>query len=275
MSQQDPAMVTAPFEPDRFRSTVAYYVAYRLRYPAELLQLVLQRLALGPGARVLDLGCGPGFLANGFAALGCTAIGLDPSTDMLAAAREESTKHAVTVDYRQGSSYDLDGLAERFDLAVMGRSFHWMDRPQTLRSLDRLVTPHGGVVLFYDQHIRCNENAFDSVLEKMRETYGERNTIHAARKSKKLMPDESIFMDSSFSHLLRLCLVQRRPVTADQVVGRAFSLSLTSPEKLGERAPAFEAELRRRLSEVQPDGKFTELVEFNALIGTRHAGNGG
>ena len=269
MTSRLPAATSAPFEPDRFRSTVPYYVAHRLRYPRRLLALALQQSKLAANARVLDLGCGPGFLAIGFAGLGCYVLGIDPSTDMLAAARTQAAEAGVVAEFRKGSSYDLDTLEDRFDLVVMGRSFHWMDRAQTLISLDRLVAPGGSVALFYDRHVRCAENAFEGILEKARETFGERNTIHAARKAKKLVPDESIFMDSSFSQMIRLGVIERRAVDTDAIVGRAFSLSVTSHEKLGERAPAFEAELRQRLGELQPDGRFTELVEFDGLIATR------
>jgi SAM-dependent methyltransferase len=269
MDADNPNPAPAPFEPGRFASTVPAYVAFRPRYPDRLLSLVLADLDLGHPAQVLDLGCGPGFLANGFAALGCGAVGIDPNADMLAAARGEAAKHGVVVDYRLGSSYDLDHLQGRFDLVAMGRSFHWMDRPQTLASLDRLVSPRGAVAIFYDWHMRCTENAFDGVLSRMRERFSGDAIRLKLKKSNIVKPDESVMLDSTFSQLVRIGIVERRPLTADQIVGRAFSLSATSPEKLGDRIAAFEAELRARLAELQPDGRFTELIEFVALIARR------
>jgi len=65
VSDQTASAGTAPFEPHRFRSTIDHYVVNRPRYPRALLQLILKRLRLKAGARVLDLGCGPGFLAIG------------------------------------------------------------------------------------------------------------------------------------------------------------------------------------------------------------------
>ena len=269
MNRTTDETVIALFEPDRFRSTVPYYVAHRPRYPRGLLELVLAQVGLRQGARVLDLGCGPGFLALGFAELGCKSIGIDPNAEMIAAACQAADVAGLDVEFRLGSSYDLDALSDRFDLAVMGRSFHWMDRAATLISLDRIIAPGGAVVMFYDHHMRCSENAFESVAEKVRETFGERNPIHSARKSNKLLPDEALFLDSHFSALVRLGIVERRALDADAIVGRAFSLSVTSPEMLGDRVLAFESELRAGLAELRPDGRFTEIIEFNALIATR------
>jgi SAM-dependent methyltransferase len=259
----------APYQPDRFRSTVAHYVAHRPRYPAALLKLVLTHCGLGPGARVLDLGCGPGFLANGFSELGLSAVGIDPSPEMLHAARAEATDLGLTSTFRQGSSYDLDAMDDRFDLTVLGRAFHWMDRPQTLASLNRLMPAHGAVVLFYDQHPRCTENAAITIADTVREKYGRMGAPRRAPKSKVLVPDEAVFLDSPFCHLLRLGLIERRPVDAATLIGRSLSTSFTSPESLGDRQAAFEAELGARLRDLRPDGQFTELIEFTALIATR------
>lgn len=261
--------MAAPLEPGRFDSTVPHYVAHRLRYPVALLRLTLAQLGLKPGARVLDLGCGPGFLANGFARLGCRAVGMDPSTDMLDAARAEAAAMAVAVDYRLGSSLDLAKLEDRFDLVVMGRAFHWMERASTLQALDRIVEPGGAVVLYYDRHIRSAENAPITAADRVRERFGSTGKGDRQRPAGALVPDETIFLDSAFPRLLRLGLVERLPVTADALVGRSLSTSFTSPEALGDRRPEFEAELRKRLAELSPDGRFTELVEFTAMIATR------
>ena len=262
-------MSTAPLEPGRFDSTVPYYVAYRPRYPLELLRRTLTELGLRAGARVLDLGCGPGFLANGFAALGCSCVGIDPSRAMLDAAVAEAGRASVAVNYRHGSSFDLDQCRERFDCVAMGRSFHWMDRESTIQLLDTMVEPGGSVVLFYDFHMRCTENAFDGVIKDVRKKHGGDRERWPYRQDKIALPDESVLLGSPFCQLLRIGMPERRSLTIEDIVGRAYSLSGTSPERLGQRAAAFERELREELSALKPDGQFTELIEFAALIARR------
>ena len=80
---------------------------------------------------------------------------------------------------------------------------------------------------------------------------------------------ESLLLDSPFSELERLGVIIRRTITADEVVGLAWSLSSSSPEKLGERTADFERELREELSKIAPDGRFTEIAELEALVAHR------
>ena len=67
---------------------------------------------------------------------------------MLAEARVLA-RQAANIRFVAGSSYDLDPALGHFHLVVMGRSFHWMDRVDTLERLDRLIEPAGAVALFY------------------------------------------------------------------------------------------------------------------------------
>ena len=73
----------------RFETTADFY-QYREPYPTEFFGAVVARLALTPGTRMLDVGCGPGSLAIGFTSFfkECTAIDVEP--DMLRVARESA-----------------------------------------------------------------------------------------------------------------------------------------------------------------------------------------
>ena len=55
-------------------------------------------------------------------------------------------------------------------------------------------------------------------------------------------------------------------ITLDEIVGRAFSMSTCSPEKLGSRIGAFEAELRAALA---GSGDLSEIATLSALIARR------
>lgn len=61
-------------------------------------------------------------------------------------------------------------------------------------------------------------------------------------------------------------VVIRKPITIDEIVGRALSMSTCSPEKLGSRLGAFEAELRAALA---GSGDLSEIVSLAALIARR------
>ena len=55
------------------------------------------------GLRVLDIGCGGGFLAEEFAALGCRVTGVDPSPVSIDAARAHAAGRGLRIDYRVGA----------------------------------------------------------------------------------------------------------------------------------------------------------------------------
>lgn len=249
----------------RFRSTVAYY-RYRLDYPQRLLARVAALAGLAPGDPVLDLGTGTGMLATGFARLGMAVTALDPEPDMLAAATEEARAAGVTVHFHQGGSADLHPGMGHFRLVTMGRSFHWMDRAATLRALDEIVVPQGGVVLFHDAHPPVEENAWFKVLCTVQDKFG--RASHAGRSGGHRRYEPFLFA-SVFTQLDGMSVTIRQTLTIEDIVGRAFSMSASSQEALGGRAEDFAATLRQALRELSPDGTFTEVAELVALLARR------
>ncbi len=59
------------------------------------------------GARVVDVGCGGGVLAEALARAGATVTGIDLAADALVAAREHASEHGLAIDYREVSAADL------------------------------------------------------------------------------------------------------------------------------------------------------------------------
>jgi len=258
------------FEPRRFRSTVPYYARFRLHYPPELIARVIALADMGPGDRVLDLGCGPGLLAIRFAEAGMRVTGIDPEPDMLEAAGKAAREARVDIDFRQGSSFDLPADLDRQHLVTMGRSFHWMDRSETLKVLDRLLLPGGAIALFEDEHPPTAENFWLRKLAEVGKNYGMQDAGHQAALVKgEYRTHVSYLFDSAFSHFERVGVYVRRPITADEIVGRAFSLSMLSRERLGERADQFEKDLRAALAALSPDGRFKEIAELAAIVAKR------
>ncbi|NMN70420.1 class I SAM-dependent methyltransferase [Rhizobium sp. 57MFTsu3.2] len=263
-------MTTIPFEARRFQSTAAYYTRYRVPYPDQLIGQVVKRAGLVAGERVLDLGCGPGQLGIAFARLaGATVTGLDPEPEMLEAARTDAAAVGVNVTFIKGSSYDLGPRFAPLKMTVMGRSFHWMDRPETLKALDEITVTDGCVVLFGDRHISSTPDWRQAVNEIAESFAPERNANRERRKSPDWIEHESILLRSPFGDLERISVVRERKLGLDDIVGRAFSTSVTSPQALGERTAAFEAELRATLLKLSPEGSFLEVVEIGGLIARR------
>jgi ubiquinone/menaquinone biosynthesis C-methylase UbiE len=258
-----------PHEPRRFQSTVAFYERYRLGYPARLIARVAGLAGLKADDAVLDLGTGTGMLATGFARLGMTVTAMDPEPDMLAATEAAAKAAGVTVTLQQGSSYDLTPQLGPFRLVTMGRSFHWMDRAATLDMLDRIVTPDGGVALFHDTHPPVEENGWFKLLRDVQDKYGRAAAEHVVERRGGHRRYEPFLFASAFTHLDGLSVTIRRTLTEEEIVGRAFSMSTCSPQRLGARQEEFAAQLTAALRELSPDGKFTEVAELVAVLARR------
>ena len=260
----------ATYDPRRFRTTVPYYWRYRLPYPESLIARVIAIVGLNPGDRVMDLGCGPGLLAIPFARAGMQVTAVDPEPDMLEAARSAARDVRVDLDLRRGSSFDLPSDSESFRLITMGRAFHWMDGAATLSALNARVADEGALAFFDDDHPRTTENAWRFALRDLANRYGRNQSHHIVQANRpEFRSHHALLLDSAFNRLEGISAFVRREVTADEIVGLAFSLSTTSLEKLGDRARAFEDELRLALAEISPAGRFTEIAELTALIAKR------
>lgn len=258
------------FEPHRFRTTVPYYARYRLGYPDRLIGRVSALTGLKPADRVLDLGCGPGLLAVPFARAGAAVTAVDPEEEMLAAARTAAAEAGVQVDVRLGSSFDLPAGIGPFRLVCMGRAFHWMDRVETLKTLDRLVQAGGAVALFDDEHPRTAENRWHETLREVGERYGAAGAPHRrARNRPDYRTHPAVLLDSPFSVLESVGVFVDRWITTDDIVGLAYSESVTALQQLGARRDEYEAELRRELAALSPDGRFRQIAELRALVARR------
>ena len=98
---------------------------------------------IGPAPlRVLDLGCGAGFLCNDLAAAGHEVTGLDASEESLKIARLYDPKGRV--DYRSGDAYALPFENGSFD-AVCAMDFleHVEDPARVVAEAARVLKPKG------------------------------------------------------------------------------------------------------------------------------------
>lgn len=267
----DPGRI--PFDKHRFRSAAAHY-EHRTAYPPALVDWVARRTALGKADRVLDLGCGPGTLSVPFARLSAEVVALDPEPAMLAAARTAAKREGVKVTLVEASSDDLEAIDGPFRIVTMGRSFHWMDRQATLEALDRLVEPGGAVVLFGDQKLW--DDGWRAVYDRLAEVYDSGGLApRAIRRGPGWLPHEAVLAASPFPCMERHGIPLMEMLTADDLVGRAYSFSATAPERLGDRRDAFEAEFRRDLAALSPSGNFSSVVEPWALVAERAGGAAG
>jgi ubiquinone/menaquinone biosynthesis C-methylase UbiE len=104
-----------------------------------------------PGARVLDVGCGPGTITADIAprvAPGAV-VGIDPSADVIAQARRDAAGTG-NVEFATGDVYALDFPDDAFDVVHAHQVLqHLPDPVGALREMRRVCKP-GGVVACRD-----------------------------------------------------------------------------------------------------------------------------
>ncbi|MFI5976773.1 methyltransferase domain-containing protein [Streptomyces sp. NPDC051452] len=120
--------------------------------PLERALLGAYAALVGPGARVADLGCGPGRVTGHLASLGLDVFGLDLSASMLAVARRENPG----LSFQQGSMLDL-AVADGALAGVVSwySSIHTpVDRlPALFAEFHRVLSPGGHLLLAF----QCGE----------------------------------------------------------------------------------------------------------------------
>jgi cyclopropane fatty-acyl-phospholipid synthase-like methyltransferase len=109
-----------------------------------------------PGARVLEIGCGTGELAEIIAGLGATVQGFDLSPAMIAAARDRIKKHGLSERFmvREMGVDGMDGLPSAgFDAVVSTLVLSEVsenERRFALKQAGRVLRP-GGLIVIADE----------------------------------------------------------------------------------------------------------------------------
>jgi trans-aconitate methyltransferase len=110
------------------------------RFVAELAESLLETLDPQPGERILDLGCGDGFLTQRIAEAGATALGVDSSAAMIAATERRGLPTLLA---------DAAALhfVEEFDAVFSNAALHWMsDQHAVIENVRRALRPGGRFV---------------------------------------------------------------------------------------------------------------------------------
>jgi len=257
-----------PFDPHRFETAAAHYLSGRPYYAPTLFGRVARLCGLTDTHRVLDLGCGPGQIAIGFAFLSGAVVAIDPEPEMLRIAASAAVA-VPNIRFLQASSYDLGPAFGSFHLVTIGRAFHWMDRVATLKALDGMVEADGAIALFEEHRPKVPDNDWREPFEALVNRYAGDDAERARRKAAGWWRHEAVLLDSAFGRLERISVIDRRHTPVGNFVDRALSMSSTSRRRIGDKADALADEVRTLMNTVAHDGLVTEVIESAALIARR------
>lgn len=123
---------------------------------------------LRPGAKILEIAPGPGYLAIALARFGRYDItGLDISRSFVTIATENAAKAGVEVDFRVGDAGAMPFADATFDFIVCRAAFKNFTEPmQALREMQRVLKP-AGQALIIDLRKDASSAAIDREVRDM------------------------------------------------------------------------------------------------------------
>jgi len=256
-----------------FKGTAWFYARYRPGYPDEVIKLLVDKFKLRKNSRVLDLGCGTGQVALALAPHVAEVIALDPQADILKEGKAlASARKIINVKWLRGESGDIKHLVAkigRIDITVMARSFHWMDRAQTLHDLYEITRAEGGLAVIADTGLLYQPTTpwKEIIDETVKLWIGEERKAgttgaytHPAKRH------QEILAASDFRNLEFAKIQTERTWSIDQIIGYLYSTSSTSQPVLGDKKERFEADLRKKLNALEPTGRFKEQVTVSIMM---------
>ena len=145
------------FWKDIYGSGGVFAAIYRDRHAAALNWV--DSLALAPGSRVLEVGCGAGFLSIALAQRGLRVHAIDPVETMVEQARRHAAEAGVadSLCLDVGDVYALGFEDESFDLVIALGVIPWLEQPElAIQEMARVTRPGGYIILTADNRARLN-----------------------------------------------------------------------------------------------------------------------
>jgi SAM-dependent methyltransferase len=130
-----------------FDSGAAAYERGRPSYPAAAVDLVVEELRIGPGARVVDLGAGTGKWTRLLVERGARVIAVEPVAGM----RDELVAAVPEAEVLDAPAEAVPLPDRSVDAVTAAQAFHWFDVPAALAECARLLRTGGGLGLVWNE----------------------------------------------------------------------------------------------------------------------------
>jgi ubiquinone/menaquinone biosynthesis C-methylase UbiE len=243
---------------------VQAYLAYRPRFPREIVPFLREHDALPESAVVADVGAGTGMLAEVFLEAGYRVLAVEPNREMLEACRVMSAQHSA-LEVVEGSAEATTLADASVDLIAVGRAMHWFDWPRAHREFTRILRPAGWVLNTSNGHSDSGapcSNRLSEILSKYRTDSAEADTTRNFEERLQEFLDTSSWQRKTLHHSM----------TVDFATLLGYAESLSAIPRPGESGyDRMVAELRAVFEEYQRDGVLVTPLVCHLHLGRLRA----
>jgi SAM-dependent methyltransferase len=129
-----------------FDAMAAEYDRHRPAYPDELVDQACRVAGIGPGDRVLEVGCGTGQLTRSLLARGLHVTALEPGANLIALARQ-NLQGAGTTEFVHAKLEEAVLPRGQFRAVFSASAFHWVDPEVSWRKVADALVAGGTLAL--------------------------------------------------------------------------------------------------------------------------------
>jgi SAM-dependent methyltransferase len=135
------------------------YDRARPGYPAELFDDLADLAGVGPGCRVLEIGCGTGQATVPLAQRGCQITAVELGADLARVARRNLARFPLA-NVEVAAFEDWRLPPEPFDVVVAATAFHWLDPVVRVRKAAEALRSGGALAIVSTHHVAGSSQAF-------------------------------------------------------------------------------------------------------------------
>jgi SAM-dependent methyltransferase len=135
-----------------FDTVAGSYADARPTYPDALFDALLAVTGVGPGSRLLEVGCGPGTATLPLARRGCRVTAIELGAGLAAEARRRLAAYP-DVEVVTGSFETWPPGGHSYDLVYAATAWHWVDPQVRYRRAHEVLRPGGYLAFWRADHV--------------------------------------------------------------------------------------------------------------------------
>jgi SAM-dependent methyltransferase len=236
-----------------FSADPAAYDRARPDYPPEAVRWLLDRLAIGPGDTVVDVGAGTGNLTQHLLPSGARVIAVEPVAEMRAALAGK----LPSVEVVDATAERLPFVRGSADAVVAGQAFHWFDQGEALPEIHRALRSGRRLGLIWNR--RDTDQPLQAAISELVEPYRADTPAHGSGTWRRELDASPLFRLEATVELEHQQRLDRQAF-----VERIGSISFIAALRDAERGPVLDG--ARDLAGSSPEVSLAYVAEVFSYV---------